>query len=267
MLKGLLCGIGGGLVGICVWATLAHFTGSSADYAAWIVGMCTGVGVAFGAQPKLNVLTGLLAMALTSASVIVSSFAAAEFATGHKVEVARLNVSYINVHGALEALEHDITAEWAAEDARAAADHAGDDAAPMVPALRPRDAAAEAKLRWAAMGTTERRLYRDHLSEQRSAEAGHVDMPLEFAGYFSRMTIMQIVWGSLALVTGFKIGATPGRSLDEMERTIADAAARNNPILRGEPMGAVPRVFPPGATGPSTSPSPHIAPSARKKAA
>lgn len=268
MLKGLLCGIGGGLVGVCVWATIAHFTGTSANYAAWVVGMCTGVGVAFGAQPKLNFLTGLLASTLTAASVIVGSFAAAEFATGHKIEVARLNVAYINVHGALEALEDDITAEWAAEDLKAAADHAGESDAPATPIARPHSAAEEAKLRWAAMGTTERHLYRDRLSDERSAEAARVDMPFEFVGYFSRMTIMQIVWGSLALVTAFKIGSTPGRSLDEMEQAIADAAARNNPILRGEPMGVKPRVFPAETpSGPSSAPSPHVAPSAPKKAA
>lgn len=256
MIKGLLCGMGGGLVGVCVWATIAHFTGSSADYSAWIVGICVGVGVAFGAQPKLNLLTGMLALTLTAGSVIVGSFAAAEFATGQKVEVARLNVEYINSTGALQAMADDITEEWAQEDARA-----------ETPVVRPNDLATEAKLRWARMGSTERRLYRDRLADRRSAEAGKVDMPLEFQGYFERLTTMQIVWGSLALLTALKVGATPGRRLDELEQAVADAAARNNPILRGEPMGVTPRVFPSGASGPSTAPSPHIAPSARNKAA
>lgn len=266
MLKGLLCGIGGGLVGVCVWATLAHFTGTTANFAAWIVGMCVGVGVAFGAQPRLNLLTGLLAVALTAASVIVGSFAAAEFSTGQKVEVARMNVEYINARGAIDALADDIAEQWAREDAHAVAEQPEGETPPE-PIARPHDAATEATLRWAAMGTTERHLYRDRLADRRSAEAGRVDMPIEFRGYFQRMTTMQIVWGSLALLTALKIGATPGRRLDEMEQSVADAAARNNPILRGEPMGVKPKVFPPGAVGPSTAPSPHIAPSARSKAA
>ena len=108
-------------------------------------------------------------------------------------------------------------------------------------------------------------------------DAARVDLPLEFNGYFARMTPMQIVWFSLAIVTAFKISATPGRRLDEMEEAVADNAARNNPILRGAPMNVAPRVFPPGTApataataappAPSRAPTPQAAPPGHQKAA
>lgn len=267
MLQGLLCGIGGGLVGTCVWATVAHFMGTSADFAAWVVGVCVGIGVAFGAQPKLNFLTGILAATLAAASVIVGSFAAAEFATGQKAEDARIKVATVGSHGALLALQDEIAAERDAEDLRAQADAAERPAEDFKPIEREHDVVTEARLRWARMGVTERQLYKAKLADERSAEAGRMDLPMEFRGYFQRMTTMQIVWFSLAVLTALKIGMTPGRRIDEMEQSVADAAARNNPILRGEPMGVRPKTFPPGASGPSSAPSPHIAPGSRNKAA
>ncbi len=265
MFKGLLCGIGGGLLGACVWATLAHFLGGSADFSAWIVGICVGVGVAFGAQPKLNFLTGALAASLASGSVIVASFAAAEFATGHKVETARSNTETMSTASAIEALSHDIQAEWDLEEARAKLHApAGTEPAPIV---RARIVHEEAKYRWASMGVTNRQLYRAALAERRSNEAGQIDLPLEFSGYFERMTTMQIVWFSLAIVSAFRIGAVPGRRLDEMEQDVADAAARNNPILRGAGSGTFGAPAKAPGTGPSTAPSPMVAPSARGKAA
>lgn len=269
MFKGLLCGIGGGLVGACVWATLAHFMGGNADFSAWIVGVCVGVGVAFGAQPKLNFLTGTLAATLAAGSVIVASFAAAEFATGQKVETARINTETMSTASAIEALGEDIQAEWDLEEARAKLHApAGTEPAPIA---RDRSVHEEAKYRWASMGVTNRQLYRAALAERRSQEAGQIDLPLEFHGYFSRMTTLQIVWFSLAIVSAFRIGAVPGRRLDELEKEVADAAARNNPILRGSPSASAFNAPGGGArapgVGPSTAPSPMVAPSARGKAA
>lgn len=268
MFKGLLCGIGGGLLGACVWATLAHFMGGSADFSAWIVGICVGVGVAFGAEPKLNFLTGSLAAALAAGSVIVASFAAAEFATGQKVEMARNNTATMSTASAIEALREDIEAEWELEEARARL-HAPEGTEPQ-PISRVRNVFEEAKYRWAAMGVTQRQLYRAALAERRSSEAGQIDLPMEFHGYFNRMSTMQIVWFSLAIVSAFRIGAVPGRRLDEIEKEEAAAAARNNPILRGAGSGTfgAPAGAAKGpATGPSTAPSPMVAPAARGKAA
>lgn len=269
MFKGLLCGIGGGLLGACVWATLAHFMGGRADFSAWIVGICVGVGVAFGAEPKLNLLTGILAGTLAAGSVIVASFGAAEFATGQKVETARSDTASMSTSGAIEALREDIEAEWELEEAQAVL-HAKTGTKPE-PIARARSVHEEARYRWAGMGVTQRQLYRAALAERRSNEAGQIDLPLEFHGYFERMTTMQIVWFSLAIVTAVRIGAVPGRRLDELEKEVADAAARNNPILRGAPSASnfgAPGIgtTPPG-TGPSTAPSPMVAPAARGKAA
>lgn len=268
MFKGLLCGIGGGLLGACVWATLAHFMGGGADFSAWIVGICVGVGVAFGAEPKLNFLTGALAATLAAGSVIVASFGAAEFATGQKVENARVNTETMSTATAIQALSQDIQAEWDLEEARAKL-HAPAGTEPG-PIERVRGVHEEAKHRWAAMGVTNRQLYRSALAERRSNEAGQIDLPLEFHGYFNRMTTMQIVWFSLAIVSAFRIGAVPGRRLDELEQEVANAAARNNPILRGAGSGTF--GAPAGGartpgTGPSTAPSPMVAPSAQGKAA
>ena len=201
--------------------------------------------------------------------MIVASFAAAEFATGQKVETARTNTETMSTASAIDALSQDVQAEWDLEEARAKL-HApsGTEPAPLV---RERSIHEEAKYRWASMGVTNRQLYRAALAERRSNEAGQIDLPLEFHGYFKRMTTMQIVWFSLAIVSAFRIGAVPGRRLDEIEREVADAAARNNPILRGAPSASAFSVPGSGANapgaGPSTAPSPMIAPSARGKAA
>lgn len=272
MFKGLLCGIGGGLLGACVWATLAHFMGGSADFSAWIVGICVGVGVAFGAQPRLNFLTGALAASLAAGSVIVASFAAAEFATGQKVESARASTETMSTASAIQALSQDIQAEWDLEEARARL-HAPEGKQPA-PVVRARSVHEEAKYRWASMGVTNRQLYRSALAERRSNEAGRIELPMEFHGYFGRMTTMQIVWFSLAIVSAFRIGAVPGRRLDELEREEADAAARANPILRGAASGTFGASAGGARTtgggsgmGPSTVQSPMVAPSAQNRAA
>lgn len=281
-MQGLLCGIGGGLVGACIWATIAHFTGTSADYAAWIVGICVGVGVAFGAQPKLNFLTGSLAAVLAAGCVIISSFGAAEFSTGQKVETARTNAQSASTAEAIGALREDIEREWHAkaatvvksDEAPAAGADAGGAATAAVEPPSIAEFQQQAAHRWAGMGVTERKLYRAKWAERQSVEAGKIDVPFEFRGYFARMTPLQMVWFGLAVATAFKVGATPGRRLDEMEQDVANAAARNNPILRGAPSAGQSQAFSfggaPGGgtgTGPSTAPSPRVAPAARTKAA
>ena len=74
----------------------------------------------------------------------------AEFATGHKVETARSNTETMSTASAIEALSHDIQAEWDLEEARAKLHApAGTEPAPIV---RARIVHEEAKYRCRAQG-------------------------------------------------------------------------------------------------------------------
>jgi hypothetical protein len=200
MVRGLLCGLAGGVVGAVVWCGATLMTGLEVGWVAWGVGLIVGSGVALGWAGTRSHGTAVLAVVIAAASIALGKYGVSHVAVHNHID--RLQNDDLTDAEGLAALRDDVADSWR-EHGREATSMRRKDA--RLIDGHPKEIVEEAEGVWIRMTELEQARFKQRVRDDRVAalEAARVDRANE--AFLASLGPIDIVWIVLALVTAYRI--------------------------------------------------------------
>lgn len=220
LVKCVVAGLIGGAIGAVVWAALAYYANFEFAIVAWGIGALVGVCCRAGTGASSGLISGLIASAIA-----LGSIAGGKYAVVHIVverETAKLKASMdsslaqsLTDDDLVMAIGEDLIKESNAKGKKQTwpkGRSADDDRETMTD--YPATIVKDAKARWKALSPSDRETYKQQKQDQ---IRGAIDeASASFAAeaksevFASSFGLFDIVFGMLALLTAYKIGADEG---------------------------------------------------------
>lgn len=186
MLRGIIGGIFGGLLGAGAWTIATALSGTQLGLGLWLVGLLSGVGVALGVRREGSARAGCAAILIALCAVGAGKASGSAWVQS---DPAHDSGTLVTDTQALAHLERDLQREWAEQ---------GRVAAIAESRTVPQEVRAEAMRQWAQMTDPQRAQYVAALTEARAPRTASV---------FSGLSVLDALWFLLALATAFKVAA------------------------------------------------------------
>lgn len=200
MVRGLLCGLAGGVVGAVVWCLATLMTGLEVGWVAWGVGLIVGAGVALGWSGVRSHGTAVLAVVIAVASIALGKYGVAHVGLHNQIE--RLQNDDLGDAEGMEALRADVQQSWY-EHGREATSLKGKNVR-LVEGY-PKEIFEEAEGIWIRMTKLEQTRFKQRVRDDRVAalEAARIERAND--AFVASLGTIDIVWIVLALVTAYRI--------------------------------------------------------------
>lgn len=186
MLRGIIGGIFGGLLGAGAWTIATALSGAQLGLGLWLVGLLTGVGVAIGMKREGCARAGYAAVLVALCAVGAGKAAGTPWI---QADAAFDPAAAITETQAIAHIERDIQREWS-DQGRVIAIADGRAVPPEV--------RAEAMRQWAQMSDPQRTHYLTALAETSAPKP---------RAALSTVSLLDALWFLLALATAFKVAA------------------------------------------------------------
>lgn len=209
LMKCLIGGLIGGILGTAVWAAIAYFANAEVGWIAWGIGFVVGFGVRFMADEDQGLLPGIIAVGIAIVSVLAGKYLAVEMSV-RDFSGQFAQMSQVTENDMLVEISDEIVGEWQ-QQGKPAVFPAGmtiDEA--DEPHEYPVGVWDEAKSRWAALGAGEQKKRMDEQAAMNQALTGALEGVLKQQGFLASFSPFDILWFFLAAGTAFRIGSGGG---------------------------------------------------------
>lgn len=208
LLRCLLGGTAGGLIGLAIWAAVAHFTGFEVGYIAWGVGFLTGFGVRAMSQDHSGAVFGVLAVLLAAASIAGAKYLVVciqlsdlgEIAIEAEPDSSDALIANVAVEVGQEFEQEGRNVDWPPPDEL-------DDEA-QIEALRQKSEVwQEAARRWNELPPDEKQTRIKQHNEEMAKLMGELKGLFRDAAFQASFTAYDLLWFGLAALTAFRLGS------------------------------------------------------------